>query len=178
MIYLLTLGDKEVRADIEPAGPGLYRITIDGVATGVSAHRTEESIYSFLLGSLDEAGKVVEGGVAFEADVEVGPDSVGVAIQGEHFDVGAIDERRKKQRTAAAGLAGGATGELHSPMPGKVVKLLAKEGTAVKKGQGVVVIEAMKMENELAASRDGVVKKILVAEGEPVSSGALLLVIE
>lgn len=177
MIYVLTIGEREVRAEIEAAGPGLYRVKLDGEEFAVSAHRTEASIYSILLGSLDEKGHVVEGGRAFEADVDVSADQVGVAIQGEHFDIGAIDERRKKLRNAAAGTSAGGGGELHSPMPGKIVKILAKEGATVKKGQGLVVIEAMKMENELACPRDGVLKSISVAEGQVVDSGALLLVI-
>ena len=178
MIYLLTIGDREVRADVQSAGPGLYRVKIDGEDFGVSAHRSEGSIYSLLLGTLDAQGNVDPGGRAFEADVEVGAEKVGVAIQGEYFDVGAIDERRKKLRNAAAGSSGASGGELHSPMPGKIVKILVKEGALVKKGQGIVVIEAMKMENELSCPKDGSVKRIEVAEGQAVVGGALLLVIE
>jgi biotin carboxyl carrier protein len=167
VIYLLTLGEKEHRAEIEAAGPGAYRIVLDGAEFIVSARRTESSIYSMILGA--------EGGRAFEADVDVQPDSVRVAISGEVFPIGAIDERRKKLRAAAAAGADGGAGEIHSPMPGKVVKVLAPAGTAVKKGQGVIVVEAMKMENQLSSPRDGVVKKVHVTEGQPVVSGALLI---
>ena len=65
-----------------------------------------------------------------------------------------------------------------APMPGKIVKVLVKPGDQVTARQGVVVIEAMKMENELRASRDGQVKDVHVAEGDLVEAGRLLTVIE
>ena len=81
----------------------------------------------------------------------------------------------RRPRHAAAG-----DGPLRiaSPMPGKVVKLLVEVGQAVEIRQGVVVVEAMKMENELRAARAGVVRDILVAEGAPVEAGTPLVVIE
>lgn len=177
MIYLLTLGDREVRAEIEAAGPDRYRLRLDGREFAISARRTEDALYSILLGTLDAAGNVAEGGVAFEADIDAAREQIGVGIQGERFDIHAIDERRKKLRAAAGAAAEGGAGELTSPMPGKVTRLLVKEGAPVKRGQGVVVIEAMKMENELTAPKDGVISKITVTEGQPVDSGALLLTI-
>ena len=63
-------------------------------------------------------------------------------------------------------------------MPGKIVKVLVKPGDHVTARQGLIVIEAMKMENELRAARDGQVKDILVAEGDLVEAGRLLTVIE
>ena len=65
-----------------------------------------------------------------------------------------------------------------APMPGKIVRVLVKAGDEVKARQGLVVVEAMKMENELRATRDGRVKDVHVAEGALVESGRLLLVIE
>ena len=58
-----------------------------------------------------------------------------------------------------------------APMPGKVVKLLVKPGDQVTSRQGVIVVEAMKMENELRAGRDGVVREVLVTEGTSVDAG-------
>jgi biotin carboxyl carrier protein len=63
-------------------------------------------------------------------------------------------------------------------MPGKVVRILAAVGQHVQAGQGVVVVEAMKMENELRAPRSGVVKEVSVQEGTSVEAGALLAVVE
>ena len=63
-------------------------------------------------------------------------------------------------------------------MPGKIVKILVGEGDEVEQGQGLVVVEAMKMENEIKSPKAGVVKKVGVEEGETVESGALLVVVE
>jgi biotin carboxyl carrier protein len=63
-------------------------------------------------------------------------------------------------------------------MPGKVVRLLVKARDAVESGQGVVVVEAMKMQNELKSPKQGTVQKILVAEGASVNAGDVLLVVE
>jgi biotin carboxyl carrier protein len=66
-------------------------------------------------------------------------------------------------------------GLVKTPMPGRVIKVLVKEGDEVKVGQPLVVVEAMKMENELGAERDGVVKKVFVSPGATVEGGARLL---
>ena len=66
------------------------------------------------------------------------------------------------------------TGAVTSPMPGTVLRLMALEGESVKKGQPILVLEAMKMENEISASSDGVLKKLYVQQGETVQGGAPL----
>ncbi|CAD5243539.1 acetyl-CoA carboxylase biotin carboxyl carrier protein subunit [Thermococcus camini] len=66
-------------------------------------------------------------------------------------------------------------GVVTAPMPGKILRILVKEGEQVKTGQGLVVLEAMKMENEIPAPKDGVVKKILVKEGDTVDTGQALI---
>jgi biotin carboxyl carrier protein len=63
-------------------------------------------------------------------------------------------------------------------MPGKVVRVLVKTGDQVKAKQGLVVVEAMKMENELRAARDGRVREVPAAEGQSVEAGAVLLIVE
>jgi biotin carboxyl carrier protein len=79
-------------------------------------------------------------------------------------------------RAAAAPKSGPAA--VQSPMPGKVVKILIGVGDEVKAGQGVVVVEAMKMENELKTTRDGKIKSIAVKEGQAVEAGQSLVVLE
>jgi glutaconyl-CoA decarboxylase len=67
---------------------------------------------------------------------------------------------------------------VRAPMPGRVVKILARPGDAVKAGSGVVVVEAMKMENEIRAPRDGTVKELRVSEGAAVEAGQELALID
>jgi biotin carboxyl carrier protein len=64
-----------------------------------------------------------------------------------------------------------------APMPGKIVRVLVKEGDAVEEGQGLVVVEAMKMENELKSPKAGVVRELHAQEGQPVEAGAKLAVV-
>jgi acetyl/propionyl-CoA carboxylase alpha subunit len=87
-----------------------------------------------------------------------------------------VDGRR---RSSAAGGSGGA-GEQRvvAPMPGRVVRVLVKQGEDVAAGQGLVVVEAMKMENELTSPKAGTVKTVEVVEGAAIESGKLLVVVE
>ena len=90
--------------------------------------------------------------------------------------VQATDARKRriaKSDTGPAGLA-----RLTAPMPGRVVSVLAPEGTEVARGDGIIVLEAMKMENEIKAPRDGTVTAVLVEAGQGIESGALLATIE
>lgn len=77
-----------------------------------------------------------------------------------------------------SGLSGAGAGELKTQMPGKVVKLLIKEGDKVEKGQTVLILEAMKMENEIKCGIDGTVKKIHVKAGDALESGVLMIEVE
>ena len=75
----------------------------------------------------------------------------------------------------ASGSASVGEGVVAAPMPGKILRVLVKEGDSVRTGQGLVVLEAMKMENEIPAPKDGVVKRILVKEGDTVDTGQPLI---
>lgn len=100
-------------------------------------------------------------------------------LDGHRFEVEALDERSKAIRElsgAAAGPSGPAP--LKAPMPGLIVRLHVQVGDQVQAGQGMVVMEAMKMENELKASAAGRVKSILVSPGTAVEKGALLVELE
>jgi biotin carboxyl carrier protein len=87
-----------------------------------------------------------------------------------------LDARAALRKAAQHGQAG--TVELRAPMPGKVVKLLVTEGAAVELNQGLLVIEAMKMQNEIKSPRKGKVSKILAAEGTTVNAGEALAIVE
>ena len=96
-----------------------------------------------------------------------------------HNVVRASVDGRRFRRAGAAGAAGGTgTQRLLAPMPGRIVRVLVKPGDQVAARQGIVVIEAMKMENELTAARAGTVTDIAVAEGASVEAGRLLVIIE
>jgi len=96
-----------------------------------------------------------------------------VFFQGNLFNFEAVSELEQ----ARGGGAGGGANQISSPMPSRVVKLLKKEGDEVQEGDGVIVVEAMKMESELKAPLSGTVKEIKVSEGDTVEGGAVLVVL-
>jgi biotin carboxyl carrier protein len=102
---------------------------------------------------------------------------LGIAISGRRFTAEVNDPRSLRGRKAKAGSVDGPK-KIKAPMPGKVVRILAAEGEAVQAGQGVVVIEAMKMQNELKAPKSGTVKKIMATEGMAVIAGDTLAIVE
>jgi pyruvate carboxylase subunit B len=97
-------------------------------------------------------------------------------LDGHVYDVEALDERARAIRDLSAATAG-PTGPapLVAPMPGLIVRIAVAEGDVVRAGQGLIVMEAMKMENELRAAGNGAVKRIVVTPGTAVEKGALLI---
>jgi pyruvate carboxylase subunit B len=99
-----------------------------------------------------------------------------IHLGGFRFDVDAVDERMRAIRQLAGTAATHAgLGPLVAPMPGLIVRVLAQPGDRVAAGQGLVVMEAMKMENELRAAGAGIVKAVRVAAGDAVEKGAILV---
>jgi pyruvate carboxylase subunit B len=95
---------------------------------------------------------------------------------GERLEALVLDERARAIQAAVGRLAGGAAvGSLRAPMPGLVLRVLVAEGEEVHPGRPLVVVEAMKMENELKAAGPGVVRRVLVAPGDAVEKGAVLV---
>jgi biotin carboxyl carrier protein len=107
------------------------------------------------------------------------------SLQGElHMVIGSAryavdvqDPRSLRTRRAVAGTEAGPQ-KVKAPMPGKIVRILVNENDEVKAGQGVIVMEAMKMQNEMKSPKDGKVQKILTAEGSAVNAGDTLAIIE
>ena len=100
-------------------------------------------------------------------------------LDGHVYEVEALDERARAIRDLSAATAGPAgPAPLVAPMPGLIVRVTVTEGDEVQAGQGVVVMEAMKMENELRAAGKGRVKRVLVSPGTAVEKGAVLVEME
>ncbi len=166
MNYVATIGDREIRISVEEVGVARYLVTIDGKKHLVDAHQVQDSLWS-----------VLHGDGSFEVDVQGREDEHEVLIDGDCYKFSLMNEQRKALlRAGGKGAMGKAM--VTSPMPGKVVKLLVNEGEEVRADQGVIVVEAMKMENELRSAVGGKVREIFVKEGEVVESGAKLLLVE
>jgi len=166
MNYIATIGDTEVKVTVKEVGVARYLVKGAGKEYLVDAHQVQDSVWSVLYGT-----------ESFEVDVQGRDDEYEVLIEGDCYKFSLMNEQRKALiRAGGKGAEGKAL--VTSPMPGKVVKLLVAEGEEVKAGQGVIVVEAMKMENELKSAVQGKVTEIFVKEGEVVESGAKLLLVE
>lgn len=167
MIYEVTHGKTALRVELREAGEGLYDVTLDGATVRIDAAKSGRTIYS-----------VIEGGRQYEAMVdERGQHGFDVLIAGRLIHLEAVDERRKLLAQQSKVLAEGKQ-TITAQMPGKITKVAVAAGDEVTEGQGLVVVEAMKMENEIPSPIDGRVTEIAVREGDTVETGATLVVVE
>ena len=168
----IEVNGRSRRVAVEPLAtvPGRFRIMWDETVRVVDARRLDAETLSLVLvegGFGSHQVRCVPGGC---------PDAVDVHVSGAVLHARVDDGRTWLAGQGAAGAAAG--GQVTAPMPGKVTRILVRPGEDVAAGQGVVVVEAMKMENELGAPIAGRVADVAVAEGDPVDSGAVLIVIE
>ncbi len=136
-----------------------------GAALQATVVETERGIYSVILD-----GRACTARVATEGARSL------VEIGGRRYLVDAFDPRDWHGRSGPA--AGEGRQQVRAPMPGKVVRVLAREGDPVEEGQGLVVVEAMKMQNELQAPRSGRVVLMAVEAGATVAAGDVLAAVE
>lgn len=154
--------------------PHVYVVTMDGRVFHADAHTLPSEIVSVLI---DNKSYDIDIDRVNETDPLDG--RVGVRVRGRDIHLEMLDERRKKMRDAqATRFSESGLVRITSPMPGKVLRVTAEVGQAVKEGDGLVVVEAMKMENELKAPRDGIIKEIVAKVGESVDGGTLLLTLD
>jgi biotin carboxyl carrier protein len=168
---VVTVGGREIEITVEPpatpeAPDARWRVVVGGRELEVDARPVRPGTWSLII---DGRSHVVD------LDKRAG----GTAVSSQLAEaIAKIEDARTRKlaRAVAHGHGGAATGEeLRAPIAGKVVKLLVGEGDTVAAGQGVIVLEAMKMENELAAERGGKVAKVHKPAGSPVESGELLV---
>lgn len=161
-----------------------YFVTVNGRAHEVELNERANQLVLKVDGKsfdttyqeVDSLGQVVinHGGRSYGLSIEGDENNVGITLAGHFFDVKLEDERERAAHAAerASGRAGGA---VNSVMPGIVVELLVKKGDLVEKGAPLLILSAMKMQNEIGAPVTGVVKDIHVAAGQAVAAGAKLV---
>jgi biotin carboxyl carrier protein len=160
---------RSVAIERVPAHPHHYRVTVDGVTRLVDAVRVDEGMLSLILSDGDGASHQVgisDGATPGEQTILLPEGAVQVVVNG----------RRSRRGIDTAGASG--VQRITAPMPGKVLRVLARTGDQVTLRQPLIVIEAMKMENELASPKAGRVKEVSVSEGQSVEAGRLLVVVE
>lgn len=161
-------GQKEaVPVDLESQGQGRFRLTLNGKTFQVDALSLEHGSLSLLVD-----------GQSYNIEFEENGDEIGTLVRGQVNRTDVADERRLRMRAAAGSFTVEGRQVVLAPMPGKVVKVLVKVGDEVTEGQGLVVVEAMKMENELKSPKAGKVTEVFAKEGTPVENNAKLVVVE
>ncbi|HSB11818.1 MAG TPA: biotin/lipoyl-containing protein [Blastocatellia bacterium] len=164
MKYEVEIEGRAVTVDIDQRDSEV-EASVDGRVYQLNVASPEGGVFTFL-----------QGDRVYEARVfEFGRDSLRVEIKGHLFTTKIID-RKHRRATAERGIEGRQT--LVAPMPGKVVRVLVVAGEEVKAGQGVVVVEAMKMQNEIKSPKAGRLIEVRVSEGATVDANQVLAVVE
>ena len=179
MQYEVEIGGTRRQVVVTRSSDG-FAISVDGRTRQVDAARIDAHTLSLLVDTRDGLQAVPDKPVSSnevsvttdpvtgQLTVHVGSTPIAVTLNG----------RRRWGRKDEGAASGSGPQRLIAPMPGKVVRVLVKAGDPVTARQAIVVVEAMKMENELRAGRDGTVAEVHVREGMSVDAGALLLVIQ
>lgn len=165
MKYTVTIGGQDLEVEV------------DGTAVRVDGRELEAHLSPVPGVPLRH---LLLGEQSFAVGMQQGePGTWRLLIDGVSVDVTVVDERTRHIRSlTGGGAARSGPPTLKAPMPGLVLRVLVTPGQAITPGQGLVVLEAMKMENELRATAPGTVKTVLVAAGEAVDKGKLLLEFE
>jgi biotin carboxyl carrier protein len=163
----LEIGEKRVRVELggtpgEGADAGWMKCSVDGRALSADVRLLEPGVMSLLID-----------GRQYRCVL----DGDGVVISGRRYGF-EVDDPRSLQGRRRAGAGTEGPRPVKAPMPGRVVRVLVAAGDEVEEGQGVVVIEAMKMQNELKSPKTGRVARVGVAVGDTVGSGDVLVVVE
>ena len=177
MQYEVEINGRSRRVLVTRAGDG-FAVAVDGRTRRVDATRIDAQTLSFVHREVWPNGDS-RGGSRTVSTVTIVPDSAlgqwTVWVGSTSFAVTVNGRRRRRD---PGGHAGTGPHRIVAPMPGKVVRILVQPGQTVKTRQPLIVVEAMKMENELRAGGNGTVAGIHVQEGASVDAGALLVVIE
>lgn len=164
MLYDVFIDGKNYRLELDRT-EGRWSCRLDGHAVDVDAVLARPEVLSLRIG--DQAYEIKSEHVANDWHVWVGSARFACEVR---------DPRALRSRARAADDRG--PRKLTAPMPGKVVRVLLREGDAVEAGAGVLVVEAMKMQNEIKSPKKGTIQKMLAAEGVAVNAGDVLAIVE
>ena len=165
MRYFVSFGAEEIPVDVTALPDGGYEVRLDGKLVDADVAVTPDAL------------AVRVGSTVVDLVTEGKPPEMRISASNVRSLVRVESERARAVGSGRRGAAA-ASGSVQSPMPGRVVKVLVNPGDAVELEQAVIVIEAMKMENELRAPKGGKVSKLSVKAGDRVEAGTMLLDIE
>lgn len=164
MIYEITIDEKNYRIELNRV-EGRWDCRLDGKPVEIDAVLTRRDVLSILIH-----------GKAYEIKRERSATDLHLWVGSKGYGVQVRDPRSLRSRAGADD--GKGPRKLVAPMPGKIIRVLAPENSEVEAGQGVLVVEAMKMQNEIKSPKKGVVRKMVATEGANVNAGDVLAVVE
>jgi len=168
MAYIATHQGRTTKVKVAEPRPGIFTVTLGDVDYHVDFLEPQKNIFSLIID-----------GRSFEVDVDVPDhsDQFEILIKGDHYDVEMVEEKKKK---LAQKLSKGVTGrqDVKAPMAGNVRQVLVQPGDRVGTGQVLVILEAMKMQNEIKCVIDGIVASVTARQGVAVAAGDPLCVVE
>jgi acetyl/propionyl-CoA carboxylase alpha subunit len=164
MIYDVSIDGKNHRLELNRAD-SRWTCRLEGQEIEVDAVLARPDVLSLLIGNQ-----------AYEVKCERVGGDLHLWVGSVRFAATVRDPRSLRGRTSSADDHG--PRKLIAPMPGKVVRILAGEGEAVESGAGILVVEAMKMQNEIKSPKKGTIQKVLVSEGAAVNAGDVLAIVD
>ena len=171
MMLEIVIDGRPSRVSVERVGSGNhYRFLIDGHPANADAVNFEPGTWSLVLPDGTQHVVGISGRPATGLMIHLPLRDVPAEL------VGRIGRSYRSRASSPQGTGSGPA-QIVAPMPGKVVRVLVTAGQSVQAGEGIVVVEAMKMENELRAPRAGVVKQVMARPGQSVESGSVLAVV-
>ena len=165
MLYEILIDGKPHKLELTRDGER-WSCRVDGRDLDANALITRPDVLS-----------IVIDGTSYEVKRERTANDLHLWVKNSRFAVEVRDPRSLRSRKAKAGSTEGPQ-KIAAPMPGKIVRILAPAGAAVAAGQGIIVVEAMKMQNEMKSPKSGTVKQVMVQEGATVNAGDVLAIIE
>ena len=167
MGYIAFHKNKEYKIEVKQLDNNKFEVELDKRKIEVDLIHSEHSLYSLIIE-----------GRSYEVNLDGNNGNCSIHINGMHYHINVINEKKKAKirKTTLDDVEG--KQEIKSSMPGKVIKILVKGGEDGGEGQGLIVLEAMKMENEISSPKKGKITSIEVKEGETVEGDVKLLTIE
>ncbi len=162
MKYVTIINERRYEIEIDNAG----MVLVDGEARDVDFLNLGGSLFS-----------VITENRSFEAVIDDDDDKIAVMMTGRLFEAQVLDERAQLMMQRRGAQTSG-SGDVHAPMPGLIVEVAAEQGASVAQGDTLIILESMKMQNELKSPADGMVSAIHVEAGQAVDKNDLLVEIK
>jgi biotin carboxyl carrier protein len=167
MKYTAILNNKESELEITPLAPHRYQVLVDGKPHEIDARLCAADLLSVLVDN-----------TSYDISFSHADPGVLLNFRNRYFNIEVLDERHMRMRRVQSELDISGPEIIRTSMPGKVVKVLVEEDQTVEPGAGVIIIEAMKMENEIRCRNGGKVKAVHVTSGQAVEGDVVLIEIE